>query len=307
VADEANEDIVIFDEEAGQVYVKVILHPTEIPVYCRVAGQSGGKGEGEWNPFVQGDEVLVIIPQGHERGGCAIIGRMNNQLDAFPMESVAGQDPTTNTFAFRRRRSPFIEEYGGPIIFRQTTTGALFSIDETGAVTIRDGQGAALQISPDAFNYQSKPEGGSKTAPGTPKFVFQVDITGGHFLLRIDDAILSLSSSKGKPEVNALTVPGQMSMSTAGNAPIEHTATTEAVANIIVALLPLLPLPIPGSVNPAAAAALVAAVMTAAGKIPLNPLVTQAIQAAFKAQPPKRLTPGGQNQPGIGCAGLLVG
>lgn len=299
VADEANEDIVIFDEDAGQVYVKVVLHPSEIPVYCRVAGQSGGDGEGEWNPFVQGDEVLCVIPQGHERAGVAIIARMNNQIDKFPMESVAGQDPTTNTFAFRRRRSPFLEEYGGPILFRQTSTGALIGIDETGAVTIRDGQGAALQISPDAFNFQSKP------VDGSPKFILQMDMTGGHFVARCDDAVFNISSSKGKPEVNTITVPGPLSVGTLGNAPIEHVVTTEALANILTVLLSLLPFPIP--MTPPLAATAMAGAITAAGKAPLNPLVAAAIMAAFATQPGKMPNPMGQLLPGIGCAGFNAG
>lgn len=109
--------IVTFDEEYGCPLVCVTLQPSGSNVHCRVSSMVAGNGEGEWHPFVEGDEVLVVLPEGHESAGPVIIGRLNNSLDKFPMDSVAGQDPTTNVFAFRRRRTPFIEEFLGPSCF----------------------------------------------------------------------------------------------------------------------------------------------------------------------------------------------
>src|SRR5690606_24717279 len=132
------QDIVVFDEEEGEPLVRVLLEPTKVPVTCRVGSMCAGNGEGEWSPFVEGDEVMVLIPEGDERSGCVIICRLNNSIDRFPMDSVAGQDPTTNSFAFQRRRTPFIQEFAGPLFLRTALSEAFISIDSAGAVTIRD-------------------------------------------------------------------------------------------------------------------------------------------------------------------------
>ncbi len=58
--------------------------------------------------------MILAIPEGNERAGCVILGRLCNGIDKFPMKSIAGQDPTTNTFAFSRRRTPKVEEVNGP-------------------------------------------------------------------------------------------------------------------------------------------------------------------------------------------------
>src|ERR1700722_6710543 len=54
------------------VLVDVTLQPSGITVPCRVGAQSAGNGEGEFNPFGPGDEVLVAVPEGNERAGCVI-------------------------------------------------------------------------------------------------------------------------------------------------------------------------------------------------------------------------------------------
>src|SRR5271154_424606 len=128
---------VLFNDEQGNPrpypVVLVTLQPSGIDVPCRIASQTAGEGTGEWHPFVDGDEVLVAIPQGNERSGCAIIGRFSNGRDAFPT-SVAGSDPTQNNVAFKRVQEPYILESGTAILFRTANTEAFFSLASNGDI-----------------------------------------------------------------------------------------------------------------------------------------------------------------------------
>lgn len=304
VVDSDDDEVVFFDEDEGQPLVKVTLQPTKVPVYARVASMSAGNGEGEYHPFVKGDEVVVLIPRGREDSGCIIIGKLNNAIDKFPMESVAGQDPTTNTFAFRRRRTPFVEEFAGPVTFRSALNESIISIDTAGIITIKDSENSVLQMSPDVIGFQ----GPSDDATGAPpEFLMQLDLTGEHFLLQVKDAIVSLSSSTANPEQNIISVPGPLSIGTSANPPIEHAISTEAVASILEKLL----LAIGGSLTPPilppAVPALVAGIFSTAATTPLSPAIGAAIQTAFAAVVQKPNAPTGQLAPGIGCPGLLVG
>jgi hypothetical protein len=286
---------VIFSEEDGQPYVKVTLHPSLRPVLCRVGMEVAGDGEGEYTPYLQGDEVLVALPGGREDGGATIIKRLCNSLDKFPMESVAGQDPTKNNFGFVRRRTPYIHEYAGPVTFRSATTGAFISIDKAGVVMFKSGTNSVLQLGPDGLAYQ-----GESSTEAAPKFVMQL-LEAGQFIVQVDDAYFQISSSSSSPEMNMLKLPGPMTVSASGNAPLEHVVTTEALANILVALGAAVGAPwIPANV---------ATAIAAAGVAPLNPAVGAAIMAAFAAQPQKVAVAGMtvQLQPGIGCVGFLAG
>lgn len=134
--------------------VMVTLQPTGISLPCRVAGAVAGDGEAEWYPFVPGDEVLVAIPEGDERAGACIIGRLNQELDAFPL-IVAGQDVTKNTFGFRRMRTPFIVETAAAYLIRSALTGSQIGIDSEGKVIINDGDQGSLAIGPEAIGLSS--------------------------------------------------------------------------------------------------------------------------------------------------------
>lgn len=299
---DAGEDLVEFDDDEGAPLVNVTLQPSKVPVRCRVASFAAGDGEGEWHPFVAGDQVIVAIPAGNERD-CVIVGRLNSSLAPFPSGSVAGQDPKTNSFAFTRRRTAHVAEYAGPYLVRQATSGALLSIDAAGAVTIRDGQKGALQMSADLFGYQS----------GDAKCLLQIDLTGERFTLQVNDALLSLSGSGASPQANAIVAPGALSIATSGNPAAEHVATAEAVAGLLTQLLLAIgtasPGPIIGAALGGAAPAIVATAITAAGQIPLLPPVAAAVAGAFAAalQKPAGVPGQGQLKPGLGAAGLLVG
>lgn len=310
-------DVVQFRTDLGQPMVSVTLQPSLTPVYCRVGGAIAGKGEGEWHPYVEGDEVLVVLPEGYEDAGAVIIARLSNSLDTFPMDSVAGQDPTTNAFAFRRRRTPFVEEVAGPIVMRSALSGALFSIDEAGHVTIKDSENSALQIGADLIGFA-----GPSSPDKSPEFLLQLDLTHRHFNLQIGDAVMCLSASDATPEQNTITVPGPMTIGTLGNAPLEHVATTESVANVLekvfvtfAALVSPVVVPLTGaalatligtwmSTGPFAAAWIAAASAPLGAAAPTLPAV---LAGLFAAPIQKPNTGGFQTSPGIGSAGLLVG
>lgn len=150
---------IIFKDEHGNPgpygpLVMVTLQPSGISVPCRVANAVAGDGEAEWYPFVPGDEVLVAIPEGDERAGCAIIGRLNQELDKFPL-IVAGQDVTKNTFGFRRMRTPFIVETAAAYLIRSALTGSQIGIDSEGKVIINDGDQGSLTIGPENIGISS--------------------------------------------------------------------------------------------------------------------------------------------------------
>lgn len=298
-----------FDPDLGPL-ISVTLQPSGEPAQCRVSMQVAGDGEGDYHPFVEGDAVLVAMLGGSIRD-CVIIGRLCSKRAPFPSSSIAGQDPTKNVIGFTRRRTPYVQENAGPLMLREALSGAFLNIDEKGVVTIRDGQKAALQLTPDTFGYQS----------GDAKTLLQLDVTGGRFTLQVQDALLTLSSSSASPEVSAIAVPGQLSITTGSNPAAEHAVSTEAVYGIIAGVfaqlavqLALVPTPITGTAlaalfaPPAFSTATLAPGVSFA-QVPLLPPLAAAIQAAFATagQKPPGVPGQGQLQPGIGCASLLVG
>lgn len=314
------ENPVVFDAEYGPL-IACTLQPSKVQVTCRVAMQIAGNGEGEYSPFIAGDEVLVAIPEGNERSDCAIIGRFTNAIDKFPMESVAGQDPTTNSFAFQRRRTPFIQEYAGPIMLRSALSEAFIAIDARGAITLRDGAKGALQMSADVLGYQSGDSDG--------KFMLQLDLAGGRFTLRVDDALFVLSSSSASPQTSTIRTPGAFQVMANEQPPNEHVITTEAIGAVLDAwqitfmtaltaawapiVTPIAGAPLGPVLTAALAAvfnpAVLAAAFTTASAGALNPAVGAAIFGAFQSTGPKPpAVPGtGQARPGIGCVGFLSG
>lgn len=145
---------VVFDAELGPL-VMVDLHPSMTQVYCRVAGGCAGTGEGEYFPFISGDEVIVLIPEGNETAGCTIIGRLNNSLDTFPT-MVAGNDTTKNNFAFRRMRTPYVIESESSYIVRSDSTKAFFGLTEAGDLVFANADGAVLQLGADTIGFRNK-------------------------------------------------------------------------------------------------------------------------------------------------------
>ena len=310
-----NGKCVTFREDLGQPLVYVILQPSLTPAVARVASFVAGNGEGEWHPFVEGDEVVVLIPEGYEDAGCVIVGRLNNALDPFPMDSVAGQDPTTNAFAFRRSRTPFVNEYAGPVILRSALSTALITIDETGAITLKDSENSALQISADVIGFA-----GPSSPEQAPEYLLQLDLTHGHFNLQVGDATFTLSRSGASPENNALFVPDAFVVGTSGNSPLEHVTTAEAVANVLEKFTKQLGLVISatGVGTGGAIGAAITAWMTGGGlatvwgdasAAPLGNTAAGLSAAVAGALATQRGKEGGGVQafPGVGCSGFLAG
>ena len=288
-----------FSREDGQVYVNVTLEPSKTPARCRIGGSIAGAGEGEYFPFIAGDELLVAIPQGREDAGCVIIARLNGQLDPFPMDSVAGQDPTTNSFAFRRRRTPVIEEFAGPVTWRNAKSGSVMSLDDKGGVTIKDSENSAFQISADALTLQ-----GPSNDTTAVKHLMQMNFTEGRGIFQIEDAQLLLNAGRtGDPSF--LSLPADLLLTFGNNQPAEHVATIESV----LALLEVALQNIGGGFGVPALAAVLAAV--AAGGAPMATLkaalATGLPIAGSLPKPPADPVTGVQSLPGLGAVFFHTG
>lgn len=309
--DDDPEPEVVFDDEFGPL-VKVTLQPTMVPAYCRVSASVAGNGEGEYHPFVFGDEVIVAIPEGDERAAPCIFGRLNNAIDKFPMDSVAGQDPTTNTFGFKRCRTPRIDEYAGSYTMRSAKTGAIMGFDSTGTVTILNGDSSGLQIGSDVVGFSTK-DGSA---------LMQLNLNDRAVALRCDDAVLTLAAT-GSNAYSAISVGESLAISTGTNAAAEHVLTVESLFNILANVIalafttwsPTPPMPVPILTLSLLGAAMTAMFadplfvpfLLAGATAPLPPLLAAGINAALMMQPQKQMAPLGQTNPGIGCAALLVG
>jgi hypothetical protein len=302
------DDIVVFDEDEGQPLVRVLLQPSKIPIFARVgspATGAAGNGEGEWTPFVEGDEVMVVIPEGDERSGATIIARITNGIDKFPMESVAGQDPTTNTFAFSRRRTPRVEEFNGPIIFRNAQTESFISMDSGGVYTVRTGDASVFQMSPDVIGIQ-----GPSDSDNPPEQVMQIGITSKLFSLTMGDAILNFGAADADPEAtNIWKVAAALSLSSNGNNAGEHAFSVENFVNLMVFLMPIIN-PIvfttPAQADAALASAITACASSSSGWL-LAPLSQSALSGALATQPQKFPGPSTTSLPGVMSTGLQIG
>ena len=311
VIDDPEVPAVEFNKDDGQVYVNVSLEPSKVPARCRVSSFAAGDGEAEYFPFLPGDELIVVLPLGREDSGAVIIGRLNNQLDAFPMDSVAGQDPTTNTFALRRRRTPTIEEFAGPVLFRNALSGALFSLDNKGGVTIKDGENSAVQISADALTLQ-----GPSTPTTSPKLLFQMNFTEERAMLQVNDAQLLISGSGAPSQAGQayLTLPADLFVAFGNNQPAEHVATTESTLALLVGLLTQVASTSGGPVTTASIGAAIVTFLAAvaAGGLPLDPATATALAsglvvAASTPKPPANPLSGVQLLPKLGAVFFHTG
>lgn len=216
IVDEGENSVRFVDENGAPLptgpLVTVTLEPSHVTVPCRVAGHVAGQEEGEWFPFLPGDEVLVVVPEGDERAGCTIIGRMNQSIDRFPLK-VAGQDVTKNTFGFKRLRTPYIIETSSSFMIRSALTGAGLTIDQTGNCYFISGDGHRFAMHASFLKLES--EGG--------KNFLQIDPTENELLLQGGETtqfVLGKSSS-------AFFTMGTLDIGTGGVAGGGHAVTTE--------------------------------------------------------------------------------
>jgi hypothetical protein len=275
--------------------VMVTLQPSGITVPCRVmapATGAAGAGEGEWNPYVANDEVYVVIPEGHERAGCAIVGRFNQVFDNHP-RTVAGQDATKNTFAYKRTRAPYIFETSSSYLVRSAGTKAFMSMDQAGSWTIANGDNNMLRIGSDFLALQLGDN--SALVQVTPA----AGSTAAQVFMQGDAAQFLLDAT-----ATALLTPGNISFSSAGNQPLEHVTTIEAVVNLFTALgqalITLGPVPLLSNVLGALLVTGFPAVVAAASTTPMLPTATAAIALGLAV-------PKGPGLPGLGAPGFQVG
>lgn len=285
----ADQRSVAFKDANGNVLpwptVQVELHPSGEVASCRVANSCAGVGEGEWDPFVAGDEVIVAIPEGDERAGCTIIGRLNQTKDVFPT-SVAGQDPTTNTFAFKRIRAPYILESATSLLFRQGTTNSFISIDQTGNVTIAEGSANGfLHVGADFLALQT----------GDNSTLLQLDPTKKQVLLQADTMQMILDAANAQ-----IMTKGKLSIAVSGAAASGHAVTIEQVCVLLSACLALVNTAYAATASSATALALVTSAIPTAATLPLGTM-SAALLLALQTPPDNTGT-----APGVGRAGLLI-
>lgn len=283
---------VTFDPDLGPL-VNVTLQPAATPVTCRVASFISGSLEGSWYPFGPGDEVIVVIPQGDEKSGPVIVGRLNQKLDKFPTQ-VAGMDPTENKLGFMRMRAPFVFETASGFLIRSVVTNAQFGIDDTGRFLVNDGSGSRFMLSSDVV--------GLETADAA--CVLQLKTDAKEAVLRGGEARMTLGDSSN------ITVPGTLNIGTSGSAGLGHAVTIEQVIVLIEQVLNAIFLPNSSSPNNPVKykdLAITNSVLTipvgiaAAAAFPINPLYTAALGLGLLIPPdPLGL------KPGVGRGGLLL-
>ena len=222
-ADSPDAHSVRFNDDNGQalpegVLVAVTLQPSGIAVTCRVSSLNAGSGEGEFSPYGSGDEVIVAIPEGNERAGCVIIGRLSNAHDVFP-QAVAGQDVTNNDTTFRRMKTPYVLETGASYMVRSALTGASLSIDPTGAVIINDGEGAMLALNQSIISLQDK----------TGAVMLQMDPDALTTTLQADTTSFQLAAG-----ASTFLSSGTLNIGTGGLPGAGHAITLEQVVNLFV-------------------------------------------------------------------------
>jgi len=285
--------------------VNVTLQPAGVDVRARVTGFIAGNGEGCWYPFLPGDEVLVVCVGGRYENA-VIVGRLNQQIDAFPTV-VAGNPVDTNTFGFWRLVAPFVIESKNTFQIINPVTTSAFIMEEGGNVTIRDGELSFLHIGADFLGLQTN-DGG---------LLLQMNIESN--TIRI-----AHNNDPGQPSVifdlngveSKLATGGTLSIGTAGNFAAFHAITLESVIAILasysavigagIAALgvpfgPLAPLfASPGPLSGLPGAISVEPALAAAVSLPINDVFQQTLNQLMSV--PKTI-----GVPNIGCIGLQLG
>lgn len=274
---------VSFEDEDGNPLpfpiVAVVLQPSGTTVACRVASQGAGAGEGGWRPFLAGDEVVVGIPHGDERGGCVILGRVNNAADPFPT-NVGGANPADNKVAFDRMRTPYILEVAQGYLVRNASTGAQFGIDQSGQVIMNDGDGTRIFLGADAAAITSI------SGDASIQIINQTDVVS----LAAGDGTSSQMGSDasiGLDGWNFMT-PGTINMGSAGLPGSGHAVTLEQVINLFIGFIYLLNTAAPSM-------ALVSTILNPSGfPGPFVAAIKLWLQSAVSTKPPTPTVAGGE-------------
>lgn len=201
------------DPDLGPL-VEVTLQPSGILVHARVGMGVAGNGEGEYYPFVPGDEVAVLIPEGDENAFPIVVARMANGLDRYP-STVAGASTAENKISFRRMRAPHIEEVDAGYLIRSARTGAQVGIDPAGQVVVGGGGGAQMFLSDDASGFVNE------------KAAIQISASGEVFL-RADSTSVKLAA-----DTSSVSTGGTINIGSAGQPGTGHAITLEQVVAIL--------------------------------------------------------------------------
>jgi hypothetical protein len=273
----------------------VKLQPGGNVLPCRVASSCAGDGEGEWHPFVGGDEVIVLIPDGDEKNGGVIVGRLTQKFDTFPA-SVGGQTTTGNQVAFKRLLPPYVLESGTALILRNAATGAALTLDQTGNTYLSDGNGDVLYMRSDAVSLELADTAAAlQLDPSTASATLSAG-TGGTTLM-LDGS----SSPQSQFQSN-----GTLAFTTLGNPGQNHAVSIEAVANLLNSFFLLAsaaattPISLVAFFASLSAPAVLAGAIETAAAIPLDPILGAAIVGGL--QIPKGTT----GNPGVGSPGVLI-
>ena len=281
-----------FDPEWGPL-VWVVLQPHDQLVACRVSSSIAGNGESTWHPFLQADEVIVVVPEGDTRSFPVIIGRLNNSMDKFPT-SVGGQDTTKNNFGFMRRRGPYLIEGDDAILLRSSVTKAMLGIDAKGNITISCGEKNVMQFGPTGIALQDKDANGQ----------IYLDTESGKVGMFYGGSAMVLNGSDA-----LITTKGKTVISSAGQLGSLHGISAESVVLLLYNTLALLgPLIAPvAALNPASvlgamqAAIALSASSGYAGAGPGSSLLPTLLGVLSGGIP---VTPG---TPGVGSPGFFMG
>lgn len=201
----------------GQQYVRVRLHPSELVVNARVLCKVAGAGEGESHPFVEHDEVLVAVPQGNERAGCVVLGKLNNALDAMP-GVVAGNDTSNNAFTWTRTRTArAVESFGGDVV-RDAKSGTYYGIGPDGGFSISTTDGGFLTVGPDSLGMQSV----------QGDMYCQANLQKGTWLIGTSAGAVNAFFMLGNAD-QGIYSPGKFYLATGGVVPTQHVALWEGL------------------------------------------------------------------------------
>lgn len=212
-----------YTEDYGPL-VSVTLEPSGIPVRCRVASRGAGSGEADGEPFAAGDEVIVIVPEGDERSGCVIIGRLNNKLSPHP--SVVAGMTLENNLTFTRRIGPIAMESDTAIVFRVSKTSSFLSLSQDGNITLTSGDQSYLHIGSDFLGLQN----------GDATMILQADQNHKEWRMEVhDDPDSSFFRLSGTH--TALMSSQPIVISSAGQQPWMHLVTFEQMAYFVTQVL----------------------------------------------------------------------
>lgn len=293
-----------FSEEYGPL-VNITLQPSGVQVRARVAGFIAGNGEGCWYPFLPGDEVIAILPDGLT-SSAVIIGRLNQEIDKFPT-IVAGNEVSSNTFGFWRHVAPFIIETKETFMIFNPVHTAAFIMEAGGNVTLRDGLLSFLHLGADFLGIQTN-DGG---------MLFQMNLDTNVIRLAHNadvgqpSAIFDINGSS-----SSFATGGTLSLATAGNFAQFHGITFESVLALIMAVNQATATAIaalggpaaylaavwsaPGPISAIPGGAIVEPALPVTSALPFSPVFQQSLNTLLAV--PKVL-----NVPGLACPGLTLG